>query len=302
MAIRQFVKIQWIDNKPFLKLYNKDNGRYDIVSALGNIRLKKNNLKICTGYYNLYDMEEYPCKNQINLTDSKYNRCKFCDDFTGFGLCMMCKGDVCRATSQNALDFCKKDHILYLAFFPNNLVKVGTAIYERRYERLLEQGAVFSFFIAQANGQHIRKIETAISKLGIVSQVLQSYKLKNIIGYPSIEQVKEILNERLQFIKKNLAENYLSFFITPEFNNFSHLIESLSMLPSTQIQYDLFGNPIEENKSQFYEILQSKDNITGNIITVIGSIVVLQVDNKFFAVNFKDLYGWIVEIYTDKIL
>ena len=47
---------------------------------------------------------------------------------------------------------------MYLAYFANDKLKVGTAASYRRYERLLEQGALYSIFLAKVpNGRLARK-------------------------------------------------------------------------------------------------------------------------------------------------
>lgn len=302
MAINQFLKVQWFENKPYFKLYDRAKNRTELKSALGNIQMKKLSSKFCTGYYSLQEMTEYPCRQFIDLTNSKYNRCKNCEDLTGFSLCMMCKGFSCSATDKNALEFCRKDHLLYLAYFPNNNIKIGTTVYERRYERLLEQGAIFSYFIAKTNGMDIRKIETTIAQLGVTPQVTQMYKIKNLLGYIDVEETKAILQEKLLFIKSKLNDNLLKYFIEPEFNDFGKLLTNLDIIPKPIIQYDLFGEPMKSNiVNSPYEILEKVDSIYGNIITIIGSIAVLNLNNKFYALNLKEFFGWLVDIELDEI-
>ena len=303
MAIKQFIKIHWADDrKPYFKLYDKAQNKIEFIEATGSVQMKRLNTKSCVGYYNLQEMKEYPCENRINLTDSKYIRCKRCEDLTGFSLCMMCKGDVCRTTNSNALEFCKRKHMLYLAFFPNDIVKVGTAEYDRRYERLLEQGAVYSFFIAETNGMDIRKIETAVSKLGITSQVTPSQKLKNLLGYTSSQAVKELLVERLSFVRKKIDSFYLEYFIEPEFNDFGHLLSKLSVIPKSQPQYDLFGNIVNSNTNESYKIIQNINDLPGEVISIIGNIALLKDKTEFIALNLKGFYGWHIDFKNDKIL
>ena len=69
---------------------------------------------------------------------------------------------------------------MYLAYFSNDKLKVGTASSYRRYERLLEQGALYSIFLAKVpNGRLARRIESEVSRLGVTTRVNASYKIKN---------------------------------------------------------------------------------------------------------------------------
>ena len=128
------------------------------------------------------------------------------------------------------------------------------------------------------------------------------YKIKNLLGYIGVEEIKAILQEKLLFIRSKLNDNLLKYFIEPEFNDFGKLLTNLDIIPKPIIQYDLFGEPMKSNiVNSPYEILQKVDSIYGNIITIIGSIAVLNLNNKFYALNLKEFFGWLVEIELDEI-
>ena len=148
----------------------------------GIIEVKKTMEKHCKGYYDLIKKEIVPCKSFSNLTDSGYSQCKECQEKSGFDLCLGCNGSTCQTNSGKAREFCHEGHHVYLAYFANDKLKVGTAASYRRYERILEQGALYSIFLAQTpNGRMARQIESQISKLGIASRVNSSYKMNNLI-------------------------------------------------------------------------------------------------------------------------
>jgi predicted kinase len=284
--IKQFIGVNWIDKLPYLRLYDIKNHSFEKVPAIGYINIKKQNMKICTGYYDLHEAKAYPCSNQAELTHSNLDVCRDCNELMGFRHCVMCRGNICKATNSDALVLCEREHILYLAYFPDNKVKVRTTLMERRYERVLEQGAIFSLFIASANGREIRKIENAVSKLGITPQVAQKYKLRNVFNYTDSVTAQQELYEKLDFIKSQLSKEFTQKFITPEFNDFGYLQNSLSC----------FKQSDGLNKCPSYEVLDSVDAIAGNIVAVIGNVGVVVSDEKITAVNLKDLSGWLVEI------
>jgi hypothetical protein len=198
-----------------------------------------------------------------------------------------------------ALNFCKKNHILYLAYFPNNEVKVGTAVYERRYERLLEQGAVYALLVAKANGKIIRFIEKQIAELGISSRVSNNYKIKNIMNYESEYEIENILMKKYMFVKSNVMNNVCDYFMKPEFVNNGHLLYDVCLNRNAPSENDLFGNRVSILNSKCdnrYEIVSNMEIFNGNFISVIGNIAIYKKNNKYFAVNIKEFYGWQIEI------
>ena len=129
--------------------------------ACGKIEIEKVEKRYCIGYYDLLNRKNIPCESYEELTGSEYTQCKQCKIKSGFSLCLGCNGSVCKTNSDKAKQFCNQEHYVYLAYFPNDKLKVGTAVYYRRYERLLEQGAIYSIFLAKTkNGKLARKLET----------------------------------------------------------------------------------------------------------------------------------------------
>lgn len=67
-----------------------------------------------------------------------------------------------------------RPHWLYLATFAGGMVKVGTAVDERRRARLDEQGAVFAHWVGlAADGLQVREWEDRVSREGGVGQVVR---------------------------------------------------------------------------------------------------------------------------------
>lgn len=131
------------------------------IDALGEINWRRLENKFCTGYYDWQRMQFMPCDRRIDLTHTGYSSCKNCDDLTGSRSCVMCWGDVCRTKNAAVLQLCQSEHVLYLACFPQGKIKVGVTRYARRFERMLEQGAIYFLFVAVDNGKEIRKLEAA---------------------------------------------------------------------------------------------------------------------------------------------
>ena len=115
---------------------------------VGYIKIKKGQKKCCKGYYDLIKRRSIPCRLYEDLTKSEYSQCKNCELNSGFKLCLGCNGSMCKTRNNIAKQFCNQEHYVYLAYFANDKFKVGTTASYRKYERLLEQGAIYSIFLA----------------------------------------------------------------------------------------------------------------------------------------------------------
>ncbi len=217
-------------------------------------------------------------------------------------MCLGCTGDNCRTDSDKAKKFCKEEHFVYLAYFANDKLKVGTAANYRRYERLLEQGALYSIFLAKVpNGRLARKIESEISRLGVVTRVNSSYKINNFVIDRSQEEIDRILLSEYKTILEKISSESKKFFIKPEYNNFTNISDRIrNNLIEESRQLDLFGG-MDEPEHKEYEKILRPEKIDGTIKAVVGSLILLEKNNKYSVVNMKSLEGWVVN-YRRKIL
>ena len=236
------------------------------------------------------------------MTGTNYNQCKDCQEKSGFDLCLGCNGSVCQTNNNNARVFCHEGHHVYLAYFANDKLKVGTAASYRKYERLLEQGALYSIFLAKApNGRIARQIESQISKLGIASRVNSSYKMNNFVIDKGQEEIDRMLMQEYESILRNLDEKYRKYFIKPEYNNFTNISEQVRQnLLEESRQLNLFGG-MDEPTHKEYEKVTRPENIVGEIQATVGSLMLLKRENKYSVVNMKNLEGWLVDFKRKEI-
>lgn len=185
---------------------------------------------------------------------------------------------------------------MYLAYFANDKLKVGTAASYRRYERLLEQGALYSIFLAKVpNGRLARKIENEVSRLGVTTRVNASYKINNFVIDRSQEEIDQMLMEEYQTILEKISEQCREYLIKPEYNNFTNISDKVrSNLLEESRQLNLFGG-MDEPEHKEYDKVSKPENIDGEIKAVVGSLVLLKRNNKYSVVNMKSLEGWIVD-------
>ena len=185
---------------------------------------------------------------------------------------------------------------MYLAYFANDKLKVGTAASYRRYERLLEQGALYSIFLANVpNGRLARKIENEVSRLGVTTRVNASYKINNFVIDRSQEEIDQMLMEKYQTILEKISEQCREYLIKPEYNNFTNISDKVrSNLLEESRQLNLFGG-MDEPEYKEYDKVSKPENIDGEIKAVVGSLVLLKRNNEYSVVNMKSLEGWIVD-------
>lgn len=270
--------------------------------VVGNIEIKKTMEKHCKGYYDLLKREIVPCQSFTDLTESEYCQCKACQTKSGFDLCLGCNGSICRTNSDTARKFCNEEHHVYLAYFANDKLKVGTAASYRKYERLLEQGAVYSIFLAQTpNGKIARQLESRISNLGITSRVNSSYKMNNFIIDKEQKEIDKMLMKEYEFILQRIDDKCKKYFIKPEYNNFTNISDKVKQnLLEESRQLNLFGG-MDEPEHKEYSKVSKPESISGEIMATVGSLILLMKNNKYSVVNMKNLEGWIVDFKKREI-
>lgn len=297
MGTKQFLGVKWADNIPKLVFYDNIEKKYSSNECKGNIEIKKTPKRICKGYYDLTKEEMVPCECFKELTDTSYSQCLDCQSKSGFELCLGCTGDYCRNTNRKAKEFCIQDHYVYLAYFANDKLKVGTAAGYRKTERLLEQGALFSLFIAKVpTGQLARVIENKVSQLGITTRVNISYKMSNFIIDRDVTEIKKMLLNEYDVISRSVGSLCKQYLIDPIFNDFSEIsnIIRCRLLEESQ-QLDLFGG-MSGPEHKDYRIVAKPELINGNIAAVVGSLILLENQSGFSVLNMKYLEGWMVEL------
>lgn len=185
---------------------------------------------------------------------------------------------------------------MYLAYFANDKLKVGTAASYRRYERLLEQGALYSIFLAKVpNGRLARRIESEVSRLGVTTRVNASYKINNFVIDKTQEEIEQMLMDEYQTILEKISEQCREYLIKPEYNNFTNISDKVrSNLLEESRQLNLFGG-MDEPEHKEYDKVPKPEIVDGDIKAVVGNLMLIKKENKYSVVNMKNLEGWIVD-------
>lgn len=293
--IEQFLGIKWIDEKPFMMINCIDKKDIYMKPLEGKIHLKKTKKKLCKGYFDLESQKYIGCRNNRELAESGYDQCLDCESKSNFKMCKMCNGDYCKTSQTIAREYCSQPHYIYLAYFEKDIVKVGTAAQSRKTERLLEQGAIYSIYIAKTpDGRLARKLEKMISQTGIKTRVLTSQKMKRLLPEKRGTQIFDILNIKCQEIRQMMPNSFLQYWIEPEINDYSDVIKEIrTSFQQPYSQMCLFS----ENMGDYSNyLLEEGDDIDGEILGAIGSVLVYEKKGKNYVKDSKEYIGWVVDI------
>lgn len=291
---KYFIGIKWKDKTtPFFHLKDFDNNNDEYIDIPKEIEIELLNKKICIGTINPYTREYHSCNSTVDYNESQCNRCKYLYDFYK---CVRCNGSDCFARNSDVLKYCNTPHFVYLTYFYGNKVKVGTASEIRNNSRLLEQGALFSIFIAKApTGKLARAIEKEIMNLGISGAVTTSYKMNHIIDPKiSYDQVIFELNKVYKKVFKEISSEYKKFLIDPEIvyhpeieknirNNMLHRSEQISLFET------------EKLKTINYNIIKDFSFIKGNYLFSIGKIIALEKSGVIYLLDTKKIEGFLFD-------
>lgn len=128
--------------------------------------------RFCRGWHDLATGKDAPCPNN-EIIGEKYEQCTACQNRTGFNPVFYHAKTV--SPQQEARNL--EPHFLYLAYFADNLVKVGISHAKRGSARLLEQGARSALVLETFPTAHIaRQYEERIAALPNIYETVQLSK------------------------------------------------------------------------------------------------------------------------------
>lgn len=297
---KYFVGLCWDEEyKPCFHLKDYEFGLDEFIDIPQELLIERIDQKICIGTINPYTREYISCNNIIEDSSSQCNHCKYMFDFYK---CVRCHGDDCSVKNGDVLKYCNTPHYVYLAYFPNGKIKVGTASEIKKYNRLLEQGAIFSIFIAKTpTGKIARQIEKNIIDNGITGAVTTTYKMKNIVFDSEEKLIRQQLIEKYKDILKLFAGDNKKYLIEPEFNSFNEIKDKIdNNMLSSNIQVNLFD---EENKQiKPYIIKKELDRIFGAYLFCVGKVLAVENNGTIELIDTKKMEGYLFEFKNIKNL
>ncbi|HJP81704.1 MAG TPA: DUF2797 domain-containing protein [Candidatus Saccharimonadales bacterium] len=134
----------------------------------------------CTGWHDLETGENFVCPD-ITTVDEKYHQCPACQKKTGFNPAFYNATSVSPQQEKRN----QEPHILYLAHFGADVVKVGISYAGRGHARLLEQGARSALILDTFPSAHIaRQYEARIAALPGIAETVQLRKKIDLAKQP----------------------------------------------------------------------------------------------------------------------
>lgn len=178
------------------------------------------------------------------------------------------------------------EHVVYLALFDAGVLKVGVSKKERKAMRQIEQGSHQTLFWAETpDGLTARQIETLARQAGL-SDKIQARQKKELLQ-PEISQkegekeLQEALNQSIEGVSKSAhLKNFL--LSPPEFASWESVYHTDSI---SEISKPL--HPLSLEKDEF---------VSGTIIAMKGSFLVLETEHELVSLDMKSFAGKVCDL------
>ncbi len=192
--------------------------------------------------------------------------------FDGFNQAQLQVGD---------LEKISGEHVVYLALFDTDVIKIGVSNLARKSLRQIEQGSHQTLYIAQTpDGVVARQIETLLRRSGLADKVMGRQKKSLLLPEISAEDGKKILYSLFQnhvfaldsaaHLKKFILEN-------PEFRNWTDVYKT--------------ENILSEGKPLHPIVLKEGESVSGKIKAIKGSFIIVDTEEELVSFNLKSLSG-----------
>lgn len=248
-----------------------------------NIRVNEPKKKFCVGFSSTTG-EHIPCPTG-ELVERNKMQCQSCS-FNEFYLCRaICQGDFCQPSSDEAKEHCwKTTACVYLTHIAGK-IKVGSSTNPIR--RWLGQGSDAGICIAEGAGLAPRALEHQIgSKLSLPLAVRITQKMK--------------------FLGKSLGKDKIYGELHATINEIYHSMKSEILLPREKLEeityLDSHYGTIPEISARplVKKIADDTFELSGEIVGVKGTILVLKNGATYYTTNLSSLIGMYVEISEEK--
>lgn len=202
-------------------------------------------------------------------------QCLPCSHREGFWACMTCDGFQCPPLSAAMGDYCRSEHVMYLACFGTRHLKVGTASGPRRAARLIEQGPLAAAHVAAAPGPLIKQMEALTVRLGYVEALRRERKWREFKARTTPDQARIWIEAAYADLRAQLPAEYTQYlhaprFVTPAFFGWQQQLERVPLAPG--------------------------ESVSGEVVGARGHIVLLNDGAGAFAVDIGALKSWYVDL------
>lgn len=175
-------------------------------------------------------------------------------------------------------------HFNYINCFGASLVKVGVASNHNKRKRVLEQGAFATMYFADSDGFTVRQIEDMVSSMLKIRQHVSwnaKYKFLNIS--PDFELLQKKFLLIYDEIKEIMPQQFCECLL-PEPEIVRNDAKYQVTLPPTLSELNVL------------DVFHTGDVISGKIVGIYGLIILLQYEERIYAVNTRNLEGFMLSI------
>jgi len=238
---------------------------------------------ICVGFekkseYNI-------CKNS-NKENTAVKKCEVCKKSEDYFPCQFCNGFNCDKFRKEKIKNCDALHMVYLALFSKDIVKVGVSGVSRMQARQFEQGSHYTRIVIEGvSGVTARRIEHSIGKLGFPDKIPATKKKDIILPRLSLKDGQEILEQKFQEVKNYIQDEM------PEMTKYIVEEKFWDMRP-------FYSNEFSEieasSKPTHFLTLSEGDSVGGVLKAVKGSFLLIETSTEFVVLLAKSLVGKVV--------
>ena len=229
----------------------------------------------CTGYFDVITYDSVPCPEQSRIGPD-VDTCFACFRRTGFNPSFYNMPLEGISPQQRAYN--EREHVVYLAYFGPDCVKVGISSRDRVLLRLRGQGARLAMLIAStADAYQARDIEESIVKRAGLPETVRSSRKRALVNEPlDPERARRSLEETRALVEKacELRAPPLS---VHDFTS-DYLGRHTLDLPITDLSDE------------------RPPSISGTGLGLIGDILLVAESERQFMLSLKELLGCVVRI------
>ncbi|MGI0090582.1 MAG: DUF2797 domain-containing protein [Nitrososphaerales archaeon] len=214
-----------------------------------------------------------------------YEQCSACSSLDSSRICTICRGE-CDMPDPH----CSIPHVVYLAAYSSQDVKVGVSTAERFHKRIVEQGALLAVAIANAsNGKVARLLESKIqSTCHIPDKVSLKTRMSSFRPNESVDSLKDALIEGRSRALSLPASEGISHVDSGEFYD---------LLTNYNSSIMRFGDFYPQQIS-----LRDLPVLEGVVVYVKGYDLLLKISNSFYVLPFKQALGKVLSPMQTKVV
>lgn len=210
-------------------------------------------------------------------------KCEICKKSEDYFPCQFCNGFNCERFRNDKIENCDADHMVYLALFSDNIVKIGVSRLSRMKARQYEQGTHYTRILAQGiSGVTARRIEHFVGKLGFPDKITASRKKDILFPCVPLEKGKQILEEKYQFAKENIHHQM------PEMMKYIVENEFWDMRSFYANDFDFLE---KSHKAVHYLDLKEGESVGGVLKGVKGAFLLIETPTELVVILAKKLAG-----------